>query len=327
MRHGTTCARYGAGSADDNSRVIAVDLGGTKCHGALADLDGHIVAQDLRATHEGGGPSAALLGCITQLQATAAADSAPVRAVAVGVPALIDPRTGLASAGPNVDWDGFDVISLLAEHLAVPFEVENDVNLAAIGQAWRGEGAGVSSFVTLSIGTGIGGAVMVDGKLVRGHYNASGEIGYLELPTDLSPTGAARFEDLASGKAIEARVRALAGMSVGTSGAEPDVAGVFVAAGTGDELAHSVVTDVTRHVARAVASVVALLDPHLVILDGSIGRSLAPYLSQIRELAEPHVFGYPDVVCCTLDPNATIIGAIAQALRLARETPSEVGIL
>lgn len=308
----------------DESRVIAVDLGGTKCQGVLADLDGCIVAQDLRATHGGGGPSGALLGCIRQLQAAAAAGSAPVRAVAVGVPALIDPRTGLASAGPNVDWDGFDVISLLAGQLAVPFEVENDVNLAAVGQAWRGKGAGVSSFVTLSIGTGIGGAVMVDGKLVRGRHNASGEIGYLELPAELAPTGAARFEDLASGKAIQARMRALAGVPGDAAGAGPDAAAVFAAAAGGDETARTVVAEVVRHVARAVIDSVAVLDPHRIILDGGIGRSLAPYLSQIREFAEPHVVGYPDVVCCALEPNATIIGAIARALLLARKTPSEV---
>lgn len=325
MRHGAVRARPGSGPAAENDgRVIAVDLGGTKCHGVLADLDGIVVAQDVRATHGGGGPAAALLECIGHLQEKADTRSAPVHAVTVGVPALIDPRTGLASAGPNVDWDGFDVIGLLAERLTLPFAVDNDVNLAAVGQAWQGEGAHVPSFVTLSIGTGIGGAVVVDGKLVRGRFNASGELGYLELPAGRLSAGAARFEDLASGKAIEARMRALAGVSGDAAGAGPDAAAVFAAAASGDEPARTVVAEVVRHVARAVSSVVALLDPHLIILDGGIGRSLAPYLGQIREFAEPQVVGYPDVVCCALEPNATIVGAIAQALLLARETPSEV---
>jgi glucokinase len=325
LRHESVRERPEPGpAAGSDSRVIAVDLGGTKCHGVLADLDGAIVAEDVRATHGDGGPAAALLECIDHLEEAAGASSAPVRAVTVGIPALIDPRTGLASAGPNVDWDGFDVIGLLAERLTVPFEVDNDVNLAAVGQAWHGEGAHVPSFVTLSIGTGIGGAVVVDGKLVRGRYNASGELGYLELPAGRLSAEAARFEDLASGKAIEDRMRALAGVSSEAAGAGPGAAAVFAAAASGDEPARTVVAEVIRHVAQAVSSVVALLDPHLIILDGGIGRSLAPYLSQIREFAEPQVVGYPDVVCCVLEPNATIVGAIAQALLLARETPSEV---
>lgn len=311
-------------AAENDSRVIAVDLGGTKCHGVLADRDGRVAAQDVRATHGDGGPAAALLECIDHLQGEAAAGSTPVSAVAVGVPALIDPRTGLASAGPNVDWDGFDVFGLLAERLTLPFEVDNDVNLAAVGQARQGAGAHVPSFVTLSIGTGIGGAVVVDGKLVRGRNNASGELGDLELPVGRLPACAGRFEDLASGKAIEARMRVLAGVSGEAASAGLDAAAVFAGAADGDEVAGTVIAEVVRHVAQAVVSVVALLDPHLIILDGGIGRSLAPYLSQIREFAEPHVVGYPDVVCCALEPNATIVGAITQALLLARETPSEV---
>lgn len=323
MFRGAGCARDETEPAEGG--VIAVDLGGTKCHGVLADLDGRIVAQDIRATHGGDGPSEELLECIGQLQAVAATDAAPVLAVTVGVPALIDPRTGLASAGPNVDWDGFDVVRLLAGRLAVPFEVENDVNLAALGQAWRGAGAQVPTFVTLSIGTGIGGAVVADGKLVRGRHNACGEIGYLELPTGRHTPEVARFEDLASGKAIELRARAFGRALGDASQAGSDAAEIFAAAAAGDESARTVVSEVVAHVARAITSVAALLDPYVVILDGSVGRSLAPYVGQIKQLIEPHVFGCPDVVCCALDPNATIVGAIVRALELATNSPSEVG--
>ena len=104
-----------------------------------------------------------------------------MRAVVVGIPAVIDPGTGLATAGPNVHWQGFDLMGILAAEVAEPFEVDNDVNLGALGQAWRGAGRGVHSFVTISLGTGIGGGIVIDGHLIRGRHNAAGEVGYLPV--------------------------------------------------------------------------------------------------------------------------------------------------
>src|SRR3984957_5859358 len=145
--------------------VIAVDLGGTRCHGALADLAGTPVAEDFRPTGEGSSAAAALLDCMAALRASPQARALPVRAVVVGIPALIDPRTGLATAGPNAHWQDFALMGILARSLPEPFEVDNDANLSALGQAWRGAGRGVHSFVTMSLGTGIGGGIVIDGHL------------------------------------------------------------------------------------------------------------------------------------------------------------------
>ena len=93
--------------------VIAVDLGGTRCHGALADLAGSIVAEDFRPSGEGNAAVSALLECIAVLDARATELAMPVRAAVVGIPALIDPDTGLATAGPNVHWQGLDLLGML----------------------------------------------------------------------------------------------------------------------------------------------------------------------------------------------------------------------
>ena len=161
--------------------VIAVDLGGTRCHGALADLAGGTLATDYREPSAPAGDRDAagtLLSCIEALKSAARDLGIPVRAVVVGIPALIDPVSQLAVAGPNVHWQGFDLLGILRDRLSEPFEVDNDVNLAALGEAWRGQGRGIQSFVTMSLGTGIGGAVVIDGHLVRGSHNAAGEVGY-----------------------------------------------------------------------------------------------------------------------------------------------------
>jgi glucokinase len=241
----------------------------------------------------------------------------PVRAVVVGIPALIDPVTGLATAGPNVHWQDFDLLDRLGRELADPFEVDNDVNLAALGQAWRGAGRGVGSFVTMSLGTGVGGAVVLDGHLVRGHHNAGGEIGYFPM----SRGRRASLEDVVSGRALHARAAALLGRGVASSldATTFEVADLFVAAAGGDLLGRTVVDRLVGDVAMAVAGVVAVVDPERVILDGSIGRALEPWLPGLREAVAAQVFAAPEVVVSGLGRDATITGAVARGLAMVSE--------
>jgi glucokinase len=301
--------------------VIAVDLGGTRCHGALADLAGETFAEDFRSSGVKEDAVAALLECIATLRAKARKLRMPVRAVVVGIPALIDPQSGLAAAGPYVHWDGFDLIGSLRASLKEPFEVDNDVNLAALGQAWRGEGRSVQSFVTISLGTGIGGAVVLDGHVVRGRHNAAGELGYFVLPPEhrrQDGNGWPGFEELASGPAIRDRALALidSGMPTSLGGTDFQAADVFAAAAQGDEVGRQVVRELVVYVSVAIIGITAVVDPDRVILDGSVGRALEPWLGHLRTAVEAKVFAPPDIVISRLGPNATIIGAIARALAL-----------
>ncbi len=302
--------------------VIAVDLGGTRCHGALADLAGGVVAEDFRPAGEGSEAVGALLTCIAVLEARATELGMPVRAAVVGIPALIDPATGLATAGPKVHWQGLDLLGMLRENLELPFEVDNDVNLGALGQAWRGAGRGAHSFVLISIGTGIGGAVVIDGHLVRGRHNAAGEVAY--FPVGLSGGGAAGgragFEDVASGTALLARSAELIARGLPSSlGGEYAVSDIFAAARRGDSVGGQVVSDLIGHVAAAIAGATALVDPERIILDGSIGRALEPWLEDLRTAVTASVFRSPDIVISKLGPNATVLGAIARALAIVAE--------
>jgi glucokinase len=299
--------------------VIAVDLGGTRCRGALADLAGGILAEDFRPAGEGREAVGALVDCVGALEARAAHLEMPVRAAVVGIPALIEPATGLATAGPNVHWQGLDLLGMLREHLALPFEVDNDVNLGALGQAWRGAGRGAHSFVLISLGTGIGGAVVIDGHLIRGRHNAAGEVAYFPVAHG-GAGGQAAFEDIASGTALRARAASLiaAGLpsSLGTGYA---VADIFAAARHGDQVGSHVVGELISHVSAAIAGATALVDPERVILDGSIGRALEPWLQDLRAAVTAGVFRPPDIVISTLGANATVLGAIARALAIVAE--------
>jgi glucokinase len=307
--------------------VIAVDVGGTRCHGAIADLSGTIVAEDSRPAGTGSRAAAALLDCIAALRTRAIAGTLPVRAVVIGIPAVIDRSTGLATAGPNVHWQGFDLLNLLSEHLEEPFEVDNDVNLDALGQAWRGAGRGSHSFVTMSIGTGIGGAIVVDGHLISGRHNAAGEIGYFPVGGKRRAGHPAGFEAVASGPALRTRAAELIGQGQRTSLAGGfSVADVFAAAVAGDNVGARVIRELIGHVSAAIVGATALIDPERIILDGSIGRALEPWLAEIRAAVTEQVFRAPEIVVSELGRGATIAGAIARALAIVAEldAPAQV---
>jgi glucokinase len=306
--------------------VIAVDLGGTRCHGALADLAGTVMAEDFRLTGEGKDAAGALLDCIAALRTSPEGRELPVRAVVVGIPALIDPDTELATAGPNVHWQDFDLMGILAENLAEPFEVDNDANLMALGQAWRGAGRGIHSFVAMSLGTGIGSGIVIDGHLISGSHNAAGELAYLPVSSGRGfPSARIGFEEVASGRALRVQAADLVAGGRATSlTGDFAVSDIFAAAGAGDEIGQQVVRDLVVHVAAAIIGTASIVDPERVILDGSIGRALEPWLPELRAAVQERVFRAPEIVISRLGPNATVIGAIARALAMVSEQDAPV---
>ena len=305
--------------------VLGVDLGGTKCHGVVADLGGTVLADEVRPTSQEGAPYSTLLGVLDALSAHARAAGQDIRALAVGIPAYIDPDTGLATGGPNVHWQGFPLSKELAAHVAAPFAIENDANLAALAHAWRGDARDCQDFVAINIGTGIGAGVVIDGRLARGRNNAAGEVGYLVLSRgqlgDSGGDGLGGFERVASGPAIAARAKALLREthlpSVLRDG--PVTAGaVFTAAQDGDVLALRLVNAVLDRVAIAIINVAAVANPERVVLDGSVGRALSPWLDELSTRIAPHLPAPPSIVVSSLGAYATVFGAVAAALQLTR---------
>ncbi|MEA2619291.1 MAG: glucokinase [Chloroflexota bacterium] len=306
--------------------VLAIDLGGTKCHGALADMNGDVLAEEIQPTARAGSPYETLIACIEVLQAEAARRGLPIVAAAVGVPAVLDPETGRATRAPNVHWEDFDLAGRLTGHLDVPFTIENDVNLAALAQAWRGAGRNVRDFVTISIGTGIGAGVVADGRLMKGRHNSAGEIGLFVFDRDQfarsSKDGIGPFEELASGPAIARRAQAaLAGVGAPDStlrGRKVTSEAVFEAAAQGDPTAMAAIDELVDNLALAIIAVVGLVDPERIILDGAVGRSLEPYLDRIARQLDRHLPVVPELSVSELGPNATVVGAIAAAVHLTR---------
>jgi glucokinase len=310
---------------DQAGCVIGIDLGGTQCHGVLADLSGTIIDQDIRPVGAEGA-FAALLAGISTMQQRAARRGIPVAALAVGIPAILEPSTGRAVGGPSVGWDGFPVVAELGRVVDVPFVVENDVNLAALAHAWRGDGRRTPEFAVLAIGTGIGAGIVSDGRLLKGHRNAAGEAGYLVPDRQLlrvPPAGGrGGLERVASGPAIVAiaheRLRASGARRspLRALGSSLTTADVFRAAAKGDRVAGEVVEGVVEHIAMAVVAVAAITDPEVVILEGAVGRALAPWRDDIAALVTTTLPAPPRLAISSLGQDATTLGAVAAALEL-----------
>lgn len=317
----------------DAGAVVAVDLGGTRCHAALADLAGAILVDDVRPTHSAGDAFSTLLAGIRAMLDEADRRGVPVVALAVGVPGILDPESGMARDAPYVGWDDFPVVERLAAAIEIPFVVDNDVNLAALAHAWRGDGRRIDNFVTLSVGTGTGAAIVSGGRLVQGHHNGAGEVGYLVVRRELLgrpiTAGLGAFESHASGPGIAARTAELIASgrssSLPADGITPEA--VLHAAAQGDELAGSVVAELIDDLAMAIVALVSTVDPELVILDGGVGRSLGPYLDALVARVTPSVPSAPRVAISSLDHDATVIGAVAAALELARRRAAPASVL
>jgi glucokinase len=307
--------------------VIGLDLGGTKCHAMLADLAGELLVEEVRPSDTDGDHFETLVESVKRLTKRKERAGAPLAAVAVGVPAIVDPVTGVAIGGPNVHWHGFPLVSELRQRLDVPFVVDNDVNLAALGHAWKGDARGFSDFVVLSLGTGIGAAVVVDGRLLKGRNSGAGEVGYMVL--DRSLLGAPRpdelgsFETLASGVGVAALARAALEdddreSALRESGVPPTSRDVFAAADRGDEIATLIIDRMVEHVAMAIINMGSVVDSDVVVLDGSVGLALGRRAADIEALAAKHLPSPPRVVISSLAGEATAIGAVAAALDLSR---------
>lgn len=306
--------------------IVAIDLGGTKCHGALADLGGAILRETVRPTDSSGDPYSTLLSTIESLSGEATAMDVPVAAVAIGIPAMLDPNNGFALAGPNVHWLSFPLAGRLKQDLHVPFTVDNDANLAALGHAWRGQGKSVPNFAVIALGTGIGAAIVLNGRLIRGQHNAAGEVGFLVLNREQlhQPQNGrmGALEELASGSAIGRRAHDLLARypdSALERSGEITAKNVFAAAKASDPLALSVLDELIDHVAMAIIAIVSSVDPDLVILEGGVGRALDSYVDTISRRVADRVPAPPRIVISNLESNATLLGAIAVGLELARQ--------
>jgi glucokinase-like ROK family protein len=300
--------------------VVGVDLGGTKMFGTLADLNGS-VQHEVYIPHGEAGTDDCLERLCELIERLLDAPRPPgqrVRGVGVGVPAITLTPEGIVTWAPSLGWRDLPLKKILADRFAMPVVVENDVNLAALGEWGFGAGRGTQNMVCIAVGTGIGAGIIIGGALYTGHNQAAGEIGYLPPSREYLGCCFDQFgalENLASGPGIAARARQLLeqeGLSVPTE--ELSAEDVFNAARRGEAWARQVVGDTVDYLSLAIAGVSSLLNPELVILGGGVARSADLLIEPILGRLQGVVPFVPRLVASSLGRRAATMGAIMLVL-------------
>ncbi|WP_421759019.1 ROK family protein [Devosia sp.] len=299
--------------------VIGLDLGGTKLRGAIGDAAGTISDEyDLPTSNNA--PDSALAQIAEMAESLAARAGVPLSAIeqiSVGVPGAVAPD-GRVTVSPNVAFhQNTPLADTLIKKLGVPVSVDNDGNLSAYGEYMHGIGKerGARSLAFLALGTGVGMGLIVEGQMLRGASGAAGEIGLLPFGPD--PFAAAAAEPDGAFEAAVGSEAIRRGYAARHPGTEFDARDVFERANAGDADAQAVIAEATRGIAVGVASVIALLDPGIVVIGGGIGArpGFAEAVARLTAQLFPTAC---DIVPSRLGERAGVVGALAQALNLSR---------
>lgn len=301
--------------------VAGIDIGPTHTRLGLANLRGELLARRVVSTPRDADPQTLLRTMAHEIgELSREADLARDRllAVAVGVPGIVDPNSGmLVGLTPNLKgWAEAPVGAILTREIGVAAVVENDVNLAILGEHWKGAARGHDTCVFLTFGTGIGAGIMMNGQLYHGHHFLAGEIGLMcmgpqYVDQDFGSRGC--LETLSGLGALRAK------WNPGGADSPDWVAELFRAAEQGDDLARQTIDDAGTVLGIAAANVCSVLDPSLVVLGGALAVQGAPLVERVRQIISKFIFRPPPVVVSGLDKDAPLLGSLLLATSAARE--------
>jgi predicted NBD/HSP70 family sugar kinase len=293
--------------------VLGLDLGARFLRGAICDLRGEIRArQDVELLDADAALAlAAIAELRTSLVTSTGLPANRIDGAVVGVPGVVDASGGLVHLTSFPGLEGTAFGTEVEAALELPVEVENDINLAALGERWLGVARGVDDFAFLSVGTGLGAGLVLHGELHRGRHGGAGEL-------DFVSAGLAHDIDPCAGALSELAARLAAERGYGSSLVSPyDPRAIFGAARSGDALARAVVEDEARRIALHIVPLAAVADVALIVLGGGIGANGDLLLAPVRRLLGEWLPYPPQVEVSTLGEGAVLSGALAVGCRAA----------
>lgn len=288
-------------------RLLAVDIGGTKIAFALVTRGGEMIQKRQQPT-DLSGPQAV----IEQIAAYYQSLVEPPEAIGISLPAVLEPGTDRVVWAPNLPgWRDLPFREMLQDRLSLPVVLEYDGQAAVLGEWWKGAAQGYRHVVSVIIGTGIGGGVIIEGNLWRGRDRLAGASGWFPM---VGPDGPDHWENLAAGPAIARRARKLVESGRPSSlSADVTAKAVFEAARQGDILAQEVVGEAAECIGRGVATIISLMNPEIIVLGGSVGQQGDLLLPLVRETAlrwaQPISSRDLKIVSSMLGEEASLLGA------------------
>ncbi|WP_409332647.1 ROK family protein [Trujillonella humicola] len=314
--------------------AVGVDIGGTKVAGGLVTAEGTVVATARRAT-PGGSPAEAEAAIVAVVEELTGRAGAPPVGVGVGAAGWFDRSGDTVLFSPHLAWRNTALRRDLARRLPLPLWVGNDADAAAWAEYRFGAARGARLALMITLGTGIGGGMVLDGRLQRGAHGVAGEWGHMRVVPEgrLCACGnRGCWEQYASGTALARTAREVARSSPAAAAGLLERAGgradvltgedVAEAAGAGDPLAQELITDVGHWLGQGIADLAAVLDPDVVVIGGGVGVLGEAVLAPARERLERALPGRgfrpgPQVVAAVLGARAGLVGAADLARRAA----------
>jgi len=322
---GTAPSRGGRrpGLMEFNSRhgyVAGIDLGPTRTRIGVGDMRGRQLAMRIVATPLEEGPERMMQQLTAELRevmAEAAAPAPRLLALVVGAPGPVDLGTGTVLYAPNLNgWEHVPLRTMLQKEFASMIVIENDVNLALLGEHWLGAARGHATCAFMFVGTGIGAAILIDDVLHHGHHYMAGEIGALAMSPD----------HIGHGSVTPSRLEPLAGMAALRQRWDPERTqapdrwfdGLIQAHARGDESARRAVQQTATYIGMATAQLGAVVDPSVIVLGGSMFAEPWPLVDAVRAVVREIARTPFDVVLSELGKEAPLAGCLLVGAREAQ---------
>lgn len=314
--------------------IVGVDLGGTNIVvGTLPEDGSAVYGHQVQPTPVAEGPDAVvgriveLIGkSVTATKRELGTEDLNVAGVGIGSPGPLNTQTGIVVMTPNLGWRDMPLRDRIADATGLAATLENDANCATLGEWWHGAAQGAQHVVGLTVGTGVGGGVVLDGKILHGASDVAGEIGHMTIDMTGRRCKCGNYgclEAYASGPNIAAR--AVEELLAGAATKLPDYVGgdldritaqvVYEAARDGDELALDVVRDTARVLGVGIATLVNILNPEIVVVAGGVTLAGDHLFAPLRAEVKRRAFR-PAVDACRIVPGALpgtagVYGAVA----------------
>ncbi|MEL6329187.1 MAG: ROK family protein [Planctomycetota bacterium] len=304
--------------------MIGIDLGGTNMQFGVVTPDGRVLSRAKRKTLADEGEEAILMRLLSGVEEACKAAGTPmaeIRAVGIGAPGAVDPHRGLVLEAPNLRWRDMPLGMRLEDRLGRPVAVDNDVNVAIWGELQHGAGRGAREMLGVWVGTGVGGGLVLDGKLHLGHFFTAGEIGHMTVAPG-NPPGLRTLENLCSRTAIVNRLTHM--IEANADSIVPELVEgklnkiksrtLAEAYNRQDPTVRLLVDDAARRIGVVAGSLATLLSLERVVMGGGLTEAIGePFVAAVRESVHEVVF--PSalrsviVVGSELEDNAGVIGA------------------
>ena len=270
--------------------VVGLDLGGTKIYTALVDLDGTIIKEKVVETLAFEGEEAVINRMMDTIDyVIEGTDKELIKAIGIGAPGALDLKEGIVMESPNLPFENFELVGKIRARYDLPTYLDNDANVATLGEYRFGAGKGTENMIYMTVSTGIGGGAILNGKIFRGSTGNALEIGHTTISQERTRCGCGNLrcaESLASGTAIGKRAKEAVNSNAETSLKNyDDVTSkeVFIEAAKGDRVAKEILNTSLTYLGITVANVITSFDPEKVVIGGGVINGGDIVLETVKE--------------------------------------------